>query len=249
MCSEKTARCNQESAYATTRVLLADDDLASSRFLGDGLRQMGVHVHTCHHGLQALEVARTERFDLLLLDCRMPGAGAVEILAELRCDPAAACCASTAVASSAEDESDEHRRTLLAAGFVGILRKPCTLAQVQQILTLIPAAGDAASMLDDDSGLSTSGDYATLRALRMLLLEELVNLDRQLDALARNPLALSERLHRLRAACGFCGADELANAAAALQVGSGRAGADNAEWSHFRAALHATLRALTQTAD
>ena len=142
MCSEKTARCDQEPASATTRVLLADDDLASSRFLGDGLRQMGVHVRTCQHGLQALEVARNEHFDLLLLDCRMPGAGAVEILTELRSDPAAACCASTAVASSAADESDEHRRTLLAAGFIGILRKPCTLAQVQQILTLIPSAGD-----------------------------------------------------------------------------------------------------------
>ena len=113
------------------RVLLAEDDAASSRFLGDGLRQMGVQVRTCSHGLQALKVARAEHFDLLLLDCRMPGAGALEILAALRSNPDAASYASIAVASSAEDESEEHRLALLAIGFSSILRKPCTLAQLQ----------------------------------------------------------------------------------------------------------------------
>lgn len=249
MCSEKTARCNHESAYSATRVLLADDDLASSRFIGDGLRQMGVQVHTCHHGLQALEVARTERFDLLLLDCRMPGAGALEILAELRSNPAAASHASTAIASSAEDESEQHRLALLAAGFSDILRKPCTLAQVQRTLRLIPTADRASCVLDDDSGLSTSGDYATLRALRGLLHAELVTLDRDLDSLSRDPAALSERMHRLRASCGFCGADELATAAAALHGTAAHSDLLNDELGHFRSTLQATLRALAQAVD
>jgi two-component system OmpR family response regulator len=244
MCSEKTARFYHSSAPATPRVLLADDDLASRRFLGDGLRQMGVQVRICSHGLQALKVACAEHFDLLLLDCRMPGAGAPEILAALRSNPEAASYASMAVASSAEDESEEHRLALLAVGFSGILHKPCTLAQLRRTLALVPTAGHATCVLDDDTGLSASGDYATLRALRQLLREELTKLDRRLDTLARDRVALDERLHRLRAACGFCGADELATAAETLQGVSRHTEPDSIELGRFRAALQATLRAL-----
>ena len=100
-------------------------------------------------------------------------------------------------------------------------------------------------MLDDDTGLCASGDYATLRALRQLLREELIMLDRRLDALAGDRVALDERLHRLRAACGFCGADELATAAQTLQGVSRHTGPDSTELGSFRAALQATLRALS----
>jgi CheY-like chemotaxis protein len=245
MCSEKTARFHHGNTRTATRVLLADDDLASRRFLGDGLRQMGVQVRTCSHGLHALQVACAEHFDLLLLDCRMPGAGAPEILAALRANPDAASYASIAVASSAEDESEEHRLALLAIGFSSILRKPCTLAQLRQTLALVPTAAHAACVLDDDTGLCASGDYATLRALRQLLREELIMLDQRLDALAGDRVVLDERLHRLRAACGFCGADELATAAQALQGISRHTDPDSAELGSFRAALQATLRALS----
>ncbi|HUH31508.1 MAG TPA: response regulator [Rhodanobacter sp.] len=244
MCSEKTARLQHGSTPAVASVLLAEDDAASSRFLGDGLRQMGAQVHACSHGLQALKVARAEHFDLLLLDCRMPGAGALEILAALRSNPDAASYASIAVASSAEDESEQHRLALLAAGFSDILRKPCTLAQLQRTLALVPRVGHATCVLDDDTGLRTCGDYVTLHALRQLLRKDLATLDGQLAALAHDRAALGERLHRLRAACGFCGADELAAAAEALQRRSLHSDPSNAELTRFRTALQATQHAL-----
>ncbi len=244
MCSETTARLQHGPIHASASVLLADDDPASVRFLGDGLRQMGARVRTCGHGLHTLKAASAERFDLLLLDCHMPGAGALAILAALRSDPAAASYASIAVASSADDESDEHRLALQAAGFSDILRKPCTLERLQQILVLVPNVGRAACVLDDDTGLFTSGDYATLHALRQLLREDLAKLDHQLGMLTQDRVALGERLHRLRAACGFCGADELATAAQALQSVSLHSDPDHAVWARFRTALKLTRHAL-----
>lgn len=244
MCSEKTARLHYGPVATTARVLLADDDPASRRFFGDGLRQMQVEVCACSHGLHTLDLARSEHFDLLLLDCRMPGAGALEILTTLRAEPDAASFASVAVASSADNESEEHRRALLAAGFSDILRKPCTLAQLQHTLSLVPNVGRAACVLDDATGLRTSGDYATLQALRQLLREDLTTLEHQLDALSHDHIALGERLHRLRSACGFCGADELAVAAETLQGVSLRRAPDNIELAQFRAVLQATRHAL-----
>ena len=245
MCSEKTARPHYGPVTTAARVLLADDDPASRRFLGDGLRQMGAQVCACSHGLHTLKLARAEHFDLLLLDCRMPGAGALEILATLRSEPDAASYASLAVASSAENESEEHRLALLAAGFSDILRKPCTLAQLQQTMTrVVPNVGRAACVLDDDTGLRTSGDYATLHALRQLLREDLTKLANQLDTLEVDRVALGERLHRLRSACGFCGAEELATAAETLQSASLHRTSVRAEWTQFCDALQATRLAL-----
>jgi CheY-like chemotaxis protein len=239
MCSDLVTAPRPASA---PRVLLAEDDPASSRFLADGLCQMGALVTTCGHGLRALERARAESFDLLLLDCRMPGAGALAILAGLRADPQAASHTSVAVATSAETGPDGGR-ALYAAGFSSILRKPCTLAQLQQILWLIPAA-HRACLLDEAAGLRNSGDNATLRALRQLLRAELTALDQQLDALWHDPQRLAERLHRLRASCGFCGADDLAGVAAELQQETKQRQPTAATVARFRGMLQATWHAL-----
>src|SRR6185437_12759475 len=107
-------------APPSPRVLVADDDPASRRFLCDGLRSLGAHVTDCADGVQALRLGRGEPFDLLLLDCRMPRSAG-----------------SLAVASSAELDSTEQR-SLLACGFGDVLRKPCGIADLQRLLARLP---------------------------------------------------------------------------------------------------------------
>ena len=50
---------------ASPRVLVADDDPASSRFLGDGMRSLGAQVDICTHGGTALERARSDEGDAI----------------------------------------------------------------------------------------------------------------------------------------------------------------------------------------
>lgn len=231
------------SAPRQPRVLVADDDPASCRFLGDGLRSLGAQVMVCRHGLEALEGARSDRFDLLMLDCRMPGAGALQILQQLRDDPLAASLDSVAVATSAELEPAD-RQALLAAGFIDILCKPCTVADLQRLLALLSHGSPESPVLDDCAALTSSGDATTLRALRLLLREELALLLQELERLGQDPVDLGDRLHRLRSSCGFCGAATLASAAVALQrqLAAGRATPE--ALTRFRGALLTTLQAL-----
>lgn len=198
-----------------SRVLVADDDPASRRFLGDGLRQFGADAETCADGMAALARARHERLDLLLLDCRMPGAGALEVLDALRADPAAASRSSPAVATSAACAARERRR-LLDAGFAEVLVKPCDLPALRRALALARSDGQA-PLLDDAAALASGGDARTMQALRGLLRSELAALDAELERLACDRAAFAERLHRLRSSCGFCGATALGASAAALQ--------------------------------
>jgi two-component system, OmpR family, response regulator len=227
----------------SARVMVADDDPSSCRFFGDGLRSLGAQVEIFTDGLVALQRSRAETFDLLLLDCRMPGAGALQILTQLRSDAQASSRESFAVVTTAWLEPGD-RQPLLAAGFSEILIKPCGLANLKRVLALVQPDRHDGLVLDDQAALIATGEVATMRALRQLLREELTQLDQELDQLSRDSASFSERLHRLRSSCGFCGATALSTQAALLQRQLAQYSATPAFLARFHKALLATLRAL-----
>jgi CheY-like chemotaxis protein len=231
------------STPAHPRVLVADDDPGSCRFLCDGLDSLGARAQACMDGPAALQLARAEAFDLLLLDCRMPGAGALQVLTALREDAQARSAESVAIATTAELDARD-RQPLLDAGFSEILIKPCGLADLQRMLVLAQPDRQDACMLDDRVALTTSGDATTMRALRLLLREELALLQQELELLSGDRDAFSERLHRLRSSCGFCGATALSAQTVLLQQQLSQRGATPAALARFRKALLATLQAL-----
>lgn len=229
------------STLPPPRVLVADDDPASRRFLCDGLRSLGAQVTDCADGTQALQLARREAFDLLLLDCRMPGAGASEVLAALRADGQACSAGGIVVASSAELDAATQRE-LLAAGFGEVLHKPCGIAELQHVLGLLPGASP---VLDDAAALCASGDTTTMQALRQLLRSELALLHQELSIPDCNPATLDDRLHRLRSSCGFCGTTALGTEVARLQQRLRESPRDTAAaLARFRGAVQVTLQAL-----
>jgi CheY-like chemotaxis protein len=231
------------STPARPRVLVADDDPGSCRFLCDGLDSLGARAQACMDGPAALQLARAEAFDLLLLDCRMPGAGALQVLTALREDAQARSAESVAIATTAELDARD-RQPLLDAGFSEILIKPCGLADLQRMLVLAQPDRQDACMLDDRVALTTSGDATTMRALRLLLREELALLQQELELLSGDRDAFSERLHRLRSSCGFCGATALSAQTVLLQQQLSQRGATPAALARFRKALLVTLQAL-----
>jgi two-component system OmpR family response regulator len=225
------------------RVLVADDDPSSCRFFADGMRSLGAHVEVFTDGLTALDRARAETFDLLLLDCRMPGGGALQILTLLRNDAQARSAESLAVATTAWLEPRD-RQPLLAAGFSEILIKPCGLANLRRVLALVQPDRHDVPVLDDQAALIATGEATTMRALRQLLRDELSQLEQEFDQLSRDSDSLSERLHRLRSSCGFCGATALSTQAALLQRQLQQHSATPASLARFHQALLVTRRAL-----
>lgn len=209
---------------AAVNVLIADDDPVSLRFLEIALRELGCGVTAVANGAAAIAAANAASFDLLLLDRRMPDCGGADLLRALRRTGIAA----PAIATSAE--LDAHiRAELVAAGFADALAKPirvdvlahvvsahCALAQWSVAETTPASAERDRALLDDTAALSAVGsDTATLRALRGLLA-------RDLDAMHAGGIptdmrALAETLHRLRAACRYCGASALGYSATGIE--------------------------------
>jgi two-component system OmpR family response regulator len=212
------------NATRMQRVLIADDDPVSLRFLAAAVSQLGCHVVTVADGDAALAAAQTRPFDLMLLDLRMPGLGGVELLLALR----ASGDLTPAIATSAEVDASISAQ-LQQVGFLGIIEKPATLATLEralsphlyfsQNLNSPSTARVATPLLDDSAALSAiGGDTDSLRALRDLLATELdALLSQQASATSEMDSAgWRERMHRLRASCGFCGATALAEAALRL---------------------------------
>lgn len=217
-------------------ILIAEDNPVSLRFQCEAARGAGYVVEAAPDGAHALRMATTHRYDLLLLDLVMPQLGGDEVLQRVRSDIAAASRAATAIATSAE-LSPERIAALLAQGFSDTLAKPITMQSLQNTLLLhlsrepatrsdvapvtelLELAHARHMLLDDAAALNATGDTVVMTALRGLFAHELRDLPEELAQMRRqhNVIGLRDRLHRLRASCGFCGAPALDAAVATLR--------------------------------
>jgi DNA-binding NtrC family response regulator len=65
-------------------VLVADDEVILGALIAEDLTAMGCEVALVHNGLDALRQARSEDYDVVLLDICMPGMDGIEVLRKLR---------------------------------------------------------------------------------------------------------------------------------------------------------------------
>jgi DNA-binding response OmpR family regulator len=66
------------------RILIAEDEHGISSFLENGLRASGFAATVVEDGASALALARTEQFDLVVLDLGLPTRDGLSVLEELR---------------------------------------------------------------------------------------------------------------------------------------------------------------------
>jgi len=67
-----------------SRILIAEDEARIASFLEKGLRANGFATEVAAEGQEALRRARSEDFDLLILDLGLPGLDGFDVLRELR---------------------------------------------------------------------------------------------------------------------------------------------------------------------
>ena len=75
---------------AAKKILVADDESHILNVVSLKLRNAGFDVVTASDGLEALELAQTERPDLLITDYHMPQLSGLELCQRLKQDPATA---------------------------------------------------------------------------------------------------------------------------------------------------------------
>ncbi|MCS7229690.1 MAG: response regulator [Candidatus Kryptonium sp.] len=69
------------------KILIVDDDITIQRLIEFVLRKFNVDVLIASGGDEAIDIARSEKPDLIFLDVMMPGKSGIEVCREIRKDP------------------------------------------------------------------------------------------------------------------------------------------------------------------
>lgn len=112
------------------RVLVADDEPSTAEMLALILGFTGYDVSRAYDGAQALELAQSEKPDVLLLDVRMPKLYGSDVAKRIKSDPELADKV-VVLFSSADEEDVQWRET----GADAYLRKPIDIRVLPQVVS------------------------------------------------------------------------------------------------------------------
>jgi CheY-like chemotaxis protein len=119
-------------SLAQRRILVADDNPVNRIVILYELEKLGCRAKAANNGLEAVSAANGERYDLILMDCRMPEMDGYRATAEIRRQQNGRH-RIPIVAVTAYDP-EESRDKCLAAGMDDYLGKPFRPAELQTIL-------------------------------------------------------------------------------------------------------------------
>lgn len=121
------------------KVLLAEDNPVNQKVALQMLKRFGCSAHLARDGMEAVEMALQNTYDLILMDCEMPRMNGFEATAEiLQCTPAANPPVIIALTAHA---MVGYREKCLAAGMKGYLAKPLEKEALLQSLMNVATSG------------------------------------------------------------------------------------------------------------
>ncbi|HEX6829145.1 MAG TPA: response regulator, partial [Burkholderiales bacterium] len=118
---EQDAESQLRMRYRGARVLLAEGDPINREVALDFLVAAGMSVDIVEDGQAAVERALGERYDLILMDLRMPGMDGLAATRAIRARPELA---ELPILATTADAFDEDRDACLAAGMNDLVATP-----------------------------------------------------------------------------------------------------------------------------
>ena len=113
------------------RILVAEDDADNRRIVVRVLASEGYRTFEAADGASAIELARREHPDLIVMDLGMPGIDGWEASRRLKADPRTADIPIVALTAFAMRGDEERARE---AGCDGYLSKPCRPQTIREIV-------------------------------------------------------------------------------------------------------------------
>ena len=222
------------------RVLLAEDNALNQQVACELLDEFGLQVEVANDGEQAVQMAREQRYDLILMDMQMPRLDGLEATRRLQ---ALGLTVQTPVIAMTANALASDRERCQQAGMVDFVSKPIDPEALFQTLSRwlgppppgpeatpeagpAPAVADTAEALPDIPGLDRrlglrhTGDNPERyrRLLQSFATQQHDSADRIEQALARSDTAQAQLLaHTLKGLAGTLGASALLAQAEALE--------------------------------
>jgi len=219
-----------EALRGRGRILLAEDCRTNQEVARTHLESAGYEVDIAENGQAALELARRNRYDLILMDINMPLMDGIE--ATLRIRRASGRCRGGPVVAMTANAYGEDRTRCLAAGMVDVITKPIRRSHFLETVSRLagraqeppslpaPENGACGLPLDYPGALSEfEGNAQVLGEILDGFVANLPTHEAALEqALARGDLeSIRRHAHALKGAAGNLAAYPLADAAGLLE--------------------------------
>jgi signal transduction histidine kinase/CheY-like chemotaxis protein len=241
------------------RVLVADDNPINQMLLATQLEHLGLHADLVADGEAAVAAASTQPYDLIFMDCQMPGIDGFEATRRIR----ESRYADVPIVAVTAHVLPGYRETCLAAGMNDYLAKPALIGPLTELVERwLPEhalrAADASPPATPDLGLTLQpmrerldvifhGDRARIDRVIAMSLHALVDGANELQPplTARDMAAAGKIAHRLKGVALEIGGLAIADLAQAIEQAIRERDWAAAEAGRER--LSAAIEALRQT--
>lgn len=110
-------------------ILLAEDNLFNRKVIQGLFKRLGLEIDLAENGVQALQMTRDKKYDLVFMDILMPEMGGLQAAAEIRRQGSDV----PIIALTSLDER-ETRKMTLEGGFTDYLIKPASAERLRKVL-------------------------------------------------------------------------------------------------------------------
>ncbi|MFD1747124.1 ATP-binding protein [Rhizobium helianthi] len=129
---EPAQSSSPQSVSKRLKILVAEDNKINQQVILGYLKHLGQEVIIVDHGEAAVQRAREEQFDLILMDMQMPVMDGIEATRVLRAKDGPA--PHTPIIALTANASDQDRKACEDAGMNGFQSKPITLAVLASLI-------------------------------------------------------------------------------------------------------------------
>jgi CheY-like chemotaxis protein/anti-sigma regulatory factor (Ser/Thr protein kinase) len=230
----------EEEGFRALRILIAEDNPINRKLLASMLKSLEFEVDTVNDGPSVLEVLEKTNYDLILMDCQMPGMDGDEVTRVIR-EGRHGVAGQPVVVAITADVSVNHKEKCMQAGMDDFLAKPVRLDMLRSGLRRWSLMADSRARQQPDTtdtAVRTGDDIigrlqSRAGVIDSKALDEFINLfiddtksrlEVLRDALGKSDLTTIRReCHALKGACLEMGITGLSSCCDAL----GKASRDN----------------------
>ncbi|MBR1854646.1 MAG: EAL domain-containing protein [Lachnospiraceae bacterium] len=214
------------------RILVVDDTPLNLVVVREFLKRTQIQIDTVSSGRECLERVVQEKYDVILLDYRMPEMDGIETLKKLKAMPVHLNSQTPVVALTANAISGARER-FLKDGFDDYMTKPIDAVKLEEMLLMylpsdkIRRSSDMGSQgnqqnpgLDREQGIRNCGSEGTyqvvLKAFRDDIADKSANLQKAYDKKDWQRYAVE--VHAIKSSARMIGADELSKLAEKMEL-------------------------------
>jgi signal transduction histidine kinase/ActR/RegA family two-component response regulator len=125
---------NSEKKFFKRRVLLVEDNVINQKVACSMLERLGVNADVAMNGQEAIRKFGLENYDLIFMDCQMPGMDGFETTVAIRAQERERSLSKTVIVALTANAMEGDKKRCLDSGMDDYMSKPISLPGLTQVL-------------------------------------------------------------------------------------------------------------------